>query len=277
MQFFMRRIAVCAVIWGCTQPLEAQIAIDPSLTPSLRLLSGGPGLNGVRRAAIEIQLPPGWKTYWRYPGDAGIAPKFDWEGSTNVKSIDVLFPAPVRFGEAQEVSIGYTKSTAFIVNVIPQDDKSPIDLKLSFEGGVCEKLCVPLKAQASVTLPVSSRIAPIISRTLPLIPFKVAFKDQDPAYLAVLSCTIDASLTPPRIDILVSTPKGEQSSDLFIEGLTSDWTLPVPTWLGQNEQGNQRFRLSFEGAPRDAIAGKQPLRLTATSGERSIEVETCTN
>src|SRR6185295_19860556 len=30
------------------------------------------------RAGVEIKLQPGWKTYWRYPGDAGVPPRFDW-------------------------------------------------------------------------------------------------------------------------------------------------------------------------------------------------------
>ncbi len=27
------------------------------------------------RAGVEIKLAPGWKTYWRYPGDSGIPPR----------------------------------------------------------------------------------------------------------------------------------------------------------------------------------------------------------
>ena len=32
------------------------------------------------RAGIEIRLKPGWHTYWRYPGDAGVPPRFDFAG-----------------------------------------------------------------------------------------------------------------------------------------------------------------------------------------------------
>src|SRR5208282_5267135 len=49
------------------------------------------------RAGIEIKLDPGWKTYWRDPGDSGAPPTFDFSGSGNVKSAAVLWPAPEKF------------------------------------------------------------------------------------------------------------------------------------------------------------------------------------
>ena len=53
----------------------------------------------VFRAGVEIKLKPGWKTYWRYPGDSGVPPVFDFSKSQNVKTITVLFPAPMRFAD----------------------------------------------------------------------------------------------------------------------------------------------------------------------------------
>ena len=49
------------------------------------------------RAGIEIKLQPGWKTYWRYPGDSGVPPRFDFSGSENLKTAKVLYPAPHLF------------------------------------------------------------------------------------------------------------------------------------------------------------------------------------
>ena len=43
---------------------------------------------------IEIALEPGWYTYWRNPGEAGVPPVFDFSGSENVASVDVMYPAP---------------------------------------------------------------------------------------------------------------------------------------------------------------------------------------
>ena len=60
------------------------------------------------RAGVEIRLDPGWKTYWRYPGDSGVPPSLDFAASENVKSVTMLWPAPKRFADgAGGHSIGY--------------------------------------------------------------------------------------------------------------------------------------------------------------------------
>src|ERR1051325_831663 len=64
-----------------------------------RLIAGprrGNGAAAIPHAGVEIHLAAGWKTYWRYPGDAGVPPRFDFSGSRNVKSVAVRWPAPQR-------------------------------------------------------------------------------------------------------------------------------------------------------------------------------------
>src|SRR5690349_24665649 len=56
--------------------------------------------DGAWRAGVEIKLGRGWKTYWRYPGDSGVPPRFDFSGSSNVKAVNVLWPTPHRFRDA---------------------------------------------------------------------------------------------------------------------------------------------------------------------------------
>ena len=40
-------------------------------------------------AGLQIELEPGWKTYWRSPGSSGLPPQFSFSGSTNVAAFDV--------------------------------------------------------------------------------------------------------------------------------------------------------------------------------------------
>src|SRR3954466_3952248 len=56
-----------------------------------RLLDAGRE-GGSRLAALEIVLAPEFKTYWRTPGDSGVPPAFDWAASTNVASVEPLWP-----------------------------------------------------------------------------------------------------------------------------------------------------------------------------------------
>ena len=74
------------------------------------------------RAGIEIRLDPGWKTYWRYPGDSGVPPTLDFAGSENVKSVTALWPAPQRFADgAGGHSIGYLAMSCCRCGSSPKD------------------------------------------------------------------------------------------------------------------------------------------------------------
>src|SRR3954464_3918821 len=63
---------------------------------AVRLLAGSRS-GAVLLGGIAFQLQPGWKTYWRTPGDSGVPPRFDFSGSDNVEAVTVLWPAPMKF------------------------------------------------------------------------------------------------------------------------------------------------------------------------------------
>ena len=120
-------------------------AWDTDQRSAVRLIAGSTG-NGAPtlRAGIEMRIDPGWKTYWRYAGDSGLPPSFDFSGSDNVKSATVLWPVPRRFPDgAGGNSIGYTGTIIFPVQVVPRAMGRPVLLRLKAAYGVCEKICVP--------------------------------------------------------------------------------------------------------------------------------------
>ena len=100
------------------------------------------------RAGIEIRLDSGWKTYWRYPGDSGVPPTLDFAGSENVKSVTVLWPAPVRFADgAGGQSIGYHGDVVLPLRILANDATKPAALHLKLSYAVCGNLCVPVEAE----------------------------------------------------------------------------------------------------------------------------------
>src|SRR6516165_86376 len=94
-------------------------AWDGDAQSAVRLIAGSAtsGRDAPVRAGIEIRLAPGWKTYWRYPGDSGVPPRFDFAGSTNVKSVDVAWPAPHRFSDESGITIGYKDGVIFPLSI----------------------------------------------------------------------------------------------------------------------------------------------------------------
>jgi DsbC/DsbD-like thiol-disulfide interchange protein len=99
--------------------------------------------NGSRMAAVRLTLAPGWKTYWRSPGDAGIPPSFDWSGSDNVASVRFHWPAPVVFDTAGMRTIGYHDRLVLPVEITPQDPARSIRLAVRVSLGICDTICIP--------------------------------------------------------------------------------------------------------------------------------------
>src|SRR4051794_14696290 len=60
---------------------------------AVRLLAGSRS-GAVLLGGIAFQLQPGWKTYWRTPGDSGVPPRFDFSKSDNIDAVTILWPAP---------------------------------------------------------------------------------------------------------------------------------------------------------------------------------------
>ena len=82
-------------------------------------------------AFVDIALEPGWKTYWRTPGDAGgLPPTFDWSKSTNVAATVVKFPAPELFTDKSGNTIGYKDGVTLPVALTLKDAGQPATLKI---------------------------------------------------------------------------------------------------------------------------------------------------
>jgi DsbC/DsbD-like thiol-disulfide interchange protein len=243
------------------------------LHAALRLIAGAAYKSDgapVRRAGIEIRLDPGWKTYWRYPGDSGVPPSFDFAGSTNVKSVAVLWPAPHKFPDGSGGhSIGYKDRVVLPLRVVPQDAGKPSALRVKAMYGVCEKLCVPAEASAELLLPgkASAREAEL-SAAEARVPKHAALGHG--GNLAIRSVHREGESPDARVVVTVTAPPGAPV-DLFVEGPTPEWALPLPEPVGP-ASGTRRFAFKLDGLPTGAQARGARLTLTAVSGDAAIEV-----
>src|SRR6201992_3436470 len=104
-------------------PAQAQAA-SPWLRDShsaVRLLAGSRS-GSVLLGGIAFQLQPGWKTYWRTPGDSGVPPRFDFSKSENVEAVTVLWPAPKQFDDgAGGTSLGYHDQIVLPLRLVARD------------------------------------------------------------------------------------------------------------------------------------------------------------
>lgn len=242
---------------------------DGGTYSAVRLIAGPPHrvADGTAHGAgVEIRLAPGWKTYWRYPGDSGVPPRFDFAASQNVKAVHVRYPAPQRLPDPGGISIGYKDRVVFPLEVVAQDPGNPVILRMSIDYAVCEKLCVPAQGKAELALKNTASLhTDALARAEASIP-KPAVLGADDA-LAVRAVQREGG----RLIVDVAAP-ADSAVELFAEGPSADWALPVPAPLGGAPAGLRRFAFELDGLPPGATAQGAMLKLTAVAGARAIEV-----
>jgi DsbC/DsbD-like thiol-disulfide interchange protein len=223
------------------------------------------------RAGIEIRLDPGWKTYWRYPGDSGMPPTFDFAGSDNVKSATVLWPAPERFSDgAGGHSIGYLGELVLPLRVVPADAAKISALNVKFKYAICGTLCVPAAAKLNLALSGNGSDEGILEKAEQRVPRRIALGPNGDA-LAILSVHREPRGAHDCIVVDIAAPVGAPV-DLFAEGPTSDWALPLPEPADPGTGSKRRFTFDLDGLPAGAQVKGAALTLTAVSGDDAIEV-----
>jgi DsbC/DsbD-like thiol-disulfide interchange protein len=237
---------------------------------ALRLIAGTPDPGqGFLRAGVEIDLAPGWKTYWRYPGDSGIAPRFDFTRSTNVRSVEVEWPAPQAWHDPGGVSIGYKDKVILPLRVVAQNPGRPVGLVLAFDYAICENVCIPKSGNAELQI---STAAPSEDAALAAAAARVPRKSALGADkgLAIRAVERVGDWPQPRLLVDVAAPAGT-TVQLFAEGPTPDWALPVPEPVGTGQDGVHRFAFVLDGVPPGVDPKGVTLTLTAVAGKEAIE------
>ena len=204
--------------------LLASAAPGRAAPSHVRLLAGGLEPAGTLLSGIEIRFP-GAKTYWRNPGDSGIAPRFDWSGSVNVAKVEVLWPAPLRFEDGEGWSIGYKDRVLLPLRVTPARPGAPISLRLRMDYGVCDKLCEPAHADASLPLTAVGRDREPIAQALATVPRALPLPAPEGAQ-GVRRIGLEGQGAAARLVVDANVPPGAPT-DLFVEG-PDGWAGPKP-------------------------------------------------
>jgi DsbC/DsbD-like thiol-disulfide interchange protein len=245
---------------------------DGDARASLRLVAGSRPNDAMARAGVEIKLAPGWKTYWRYPGDSGVPPRFDFTGSENVKSIEIMWPAPHRLRDESGITIGYKDEVIFPLHILPQDVAKPVRLRLKADYAVCEKICIPAEGRAELLLDGRrSELEQSLAAFEALVPKRAPLGDGAP--LAVRAVRRETSGDRARVIVDVAAP-GDGPVDLFVEGPTPDWALPVPEPVAGTPAGARRFAFVLDGIPPGARADGALLTFTLVAPSGAVEVST---
>ncbi|MES2907124.1 MAG: protein-disulfide reductase DsbD domain-containing protein [Pseudomonadota bacterium] len=209
------RFLFVAALW-----LTAMLpAVATSKPAEVMLFQGGQEADGSYSLGLEIRLAPGWMTYWRKPGEAGIAPQFKTDQSENLKSFEVLFPAPKIFHEGGYATLGYENRVIFPLRIAPKDFAKPVTLRMSVDFGVCEKICLP---QSYIFNDVLSKAANAAQRPLIIKAVKELPKRDD----AALS---EATIKNAETVSVSFSLKGKRQDSFALMELTGDETVYMAT------------------------------------------------
>ena len=125
----------------------------PEDVAQIEVLPGWQTASGTQMAAMRLTLAPGWKTYWRAPGEGGIPPAFGWAGSQNIAATQFHWPTPEVIDQNGMRSFGYHDSVVIPIEITPTVPGAITHLQGEVEIGVCLDICVPMRLTFSADLP----------------------------------------------------------------------------------------------------------------------------
>jgi suppressor for copper-sensitivity B len=150
------KLFIYTFFFSIVSSYSAAISSDWSVseTSKLRLISPY-SQNDTQNLLIglEYEMEPGWKTYWKSPGDGGFAQSLSWENSTNVKNINILWPTPIEFEILGLTSLGYQNDVIFPLEIELEDELKNTYLNLHVNFLICKEVCIPGDATLFLEIP----------------------------------------------------------------------------------------------------------------------------
>ena len=144
-------------------PVRADLAVsnvagpwvgDPAIGEA-RLVSAVTGTADLQELplGLEFRLAPGWKIYWRTPGEAGLPPKLELQlASGHSVDNDIQWPVPKRFDAFGFDNFGYANKVILPVTLRGHPKGAPVQIIGRVEALACSDICVPLTGEIGLTI-----------------------------------------------------------------------------------------------------------------------------
>lgn len=219
--------------------------------------------DGSPAVALELVLEPGWKTYWRTPGEGGLQPQFDFSASHNVAEAEVLYPAPTHYDDGYTVTNIYQGRVILPIAVATVVAEVPVTVDVVLQIGICETICIPATIEASITFsPGEMDMA-----ALAIVDEGLAQLPAAPVAGFEIS-SIETGETPGTYLAVAIVPEAF-GSDLFVEG--PDGWHPVPAESSGRDGDRVTFSFGFERPDGGVPEPGTEVILTLVSGGAAVE------
>ncbi|HEY8191354.1 MAG TPA: protein-disulfide reductase DsbD domain-containing protein [Alphaproteobacteria bacterium] len=239
--------------------------VQAKLSSGIEGVGEEPAFDGL----LEIRLGRGWHAYWRMPGEGGLPPVFDWNGSVNLKNAAIEWPLPQRFVTDGITSFGYNGNISFPLTITPEKPGEKVSLNLKASIMVCNEICVPQDVILMLDIPpgkaAQSRTKAMIEHARASVPNKGDLPSQKIESVV---------LGPDAMVVHVFSLRGlELETDLFVEA--GDIYITAKPEIMPDEKDPRGAMLKIvkpEGMENmaTALAGRI-VTLTFTDGQQAIE------
>ncbi len=141
----------CLAQW----PVASDHPVQARLVADVKSATAGQSFD----LGIELQMEPGWHTYWIYPGDAGLPTEVDWKPEPGFRVGALRWPGPHKYDESGLVVYGYEDEIMLLSEVSAPAQLPPDAATARFEAQVswltCKDLCIPGSSALSLELPLA--------------------------------------------------------------------------------------------------------------------------
>ena len=264
-----RALTATALCVASALPGFAQTGIGTPVTAEI--LPGWTKPDGTRIAALKFTLAPGWKTYWRAPGDAGIPPQFDWSRSDNLHGVGITWPAPQVFREGGVSTIGYKDELVLPITLAPRRAGKSMKVNVTMDFGVCSDICMPQQIKVSATLNDTN------TTPTPAIAAALAARAYSASEAGVTAATCDLSPSAQGLEItaqLSMPPTGGREMVVIEPGQPGIWMSETDS-LRKGRSLTATGNLAALSGGTVAI-DRSAITITVLGDKQVVEIKGCT-
>jgi suppressor for copper-sensitivity B len=193
-------------------------------------------------AAMQLNLTKNWHTYWKNPGDSGMAHKIDFSKSENIKDLQIIWPAPKRDVTYGVESFVYGGQNALPLKITVLDNTKPTKINLSVKWAICDEICIfeednfELKVSPSEANPENQKI---IAEALAKVPNSAEAQAYKISGLKHLSDNI------LQVEV-TSTENISETADVFLNEESKNFRFPKPELKIAADKKSAIFTFKYE-------------------------------
>jgi len=231
-------VAQASSFEAATEQVKAQlVASVDAVHPGDEILVG-----------VHQQIIPHWHTYWRNPGDSGLATTIDYQLPDGATAGEIQWPTPSRITLGPIVNYGYENEVTLLNKIkVPRESAAGgvFTINAKVKWLVCEELCIPQKVELTLDLPVvlagvdAGQGSPLIEQARASLP-------------AVSPWPISLAYNKELLSFQIADVKGQSAT------IKNVWFYPAE-WGKVNHGAEQNWQLSGDKLELQLKPGEAPL------------------